>query len=116
MRIIKFALPLAAMMFFGAFGAYADSPKSKRSSSTQKSAAAKKKSSAGKSAKSSKSSRSKQRAKKSTKSQQQTVAKASQDWIDDLPEVDLPEEAGAPDTALYEPAPEPELVQDEPEP
>lgn len=112
MRIIKFALPLAALFLFGTVGTHADTPKSKRSASTQKSSSAKKKSSSAKSAKASKSSRAKARAKKAAKEtpkKQPTVAKAALNWIDDLPEVELPTEAGPPDTVLYQPAPEPDL-------
>ena len=112
MRIIKFALPLAALFFFGTVGTYADTPKAKRSASTQKSSSAKKKSSSGKSAKASKSARSKKSGKKAAKEtakKQPTVTKAALNWIDDLPEVELPTEAGPPDTVLYQPAPEPDL-------
>ncbi len=121
MKIIKFALPLAAVICFSAvapLAGAADSTSKKKSSS---SASAKKKSSTSK--KSSKSSKSAQTrkgksksstAKKKQKSERRTVkSEATQSWIDDLPEVDLPTVSGPAEGELLEPV---ETVEVETEP
>jgi hypothetical protein len=114
LRVIKFALPLAAMFCFGALGPAADAAGSKKSSSkkSSSSASAKKSSGSKKSAKSKSSaksskSKSKQRSTSKAKEKSETAQNsASLDWIDDLPEVELPEASGPPEDELLEPVPE----------
>jgi hypothetical protein len=119
LRIIKFALPLAAMFCFGALGTSADAAGSKKSSKSRSSASAKKSSGSKKSAKlksSAKSSKSKSRQRSSKAKEKSETAQnsASLDWIDDLPEVELPEAGGPPEDELLEPVSEPELEQPAP--
>ncbi len=109
MRIIKFALPLAAMVCFGALGLSAEEATSKKSSTTAKnrsasdSGARKKNSSSKRSAKARKSTKSS----KAKRERSRAKAAASQDWIDELPAVELPEEEGPSDDELLEPVSEP---------
>ena len=120
LRVIKFALPLAAMFCFGALGTAADAAPSKKSSKKSSSSASAKKSSGSKksaksksSAKSSKS-KSKQRSSKAKGKSETAQRSASLDWIDDLPEVELPEASGPPEDELLEPVTEPEPEQPAP--
>ena len=114
LRIIKFALPLAAMFCFGALAPSADAAGSKKSSSkkSSSSASSKKSSSSKKSGKSKSSGKSaKSKSKRSSKAKEKSETaqnSASLDWIDDLPEVELPEASGPPEDELLEPVPEPE--------
>ena len=116
--MIKFALPLVAAVCFAALGSPADaSPKksstsksrSSESGAKKKSSSSKKSSKSGKSAKASKSSKTKQRTAKSKAKASEDVALTSSapDWIDDLPEVELPEADGPPEDELLEPVPDP---------
>jgi hypothetical protein len=119
LRIIKFALPLAAIFCFGALGPAADAAGSKKSSKSRSSASAKKSSGAKKSAKSKSSgksakSKSKQRTSKAKDKSETAQNSASLDWIDDLPEVELPEASGPPEDELLEPVPEPGFDQPAP--
>ena len=110
LRIIKFGLPLAAMFCFGALGSFADAAPSKKSSSSSKSKSA---SSSGKKSSASKKSKSRSSAKASKSKGKQRSAKreaaptsAALDWIDDLPEVEVPEASGPVEDELLEPVPE----------
>jgi cobalamin biosynthesis Mg chelatase CobN len=119
LRVIKFALPLAAMFCFGALGSSATAAESKKSSKSRSSATAKKASASKKSAKSKSSaksskSKSKQRSSKAKEKSETAQNSASLDWIDDLPEVELPEASGPPEDELLEPVPEPESAQPAP--
>ena len=121
MRIFKFALPLVAMICFGALGIPAEAATSKKSSSSSKSRSSeagsrKKGASAKKSGKSRKATKS---SSKSTKSKSRRADKGKQkaekvaevatanDWIDELPEVELPEVAGPAEDELLEPVADP---------
>ena len=120
LRVIKFALPLAAMFCFGALGTSADAAGSKKSSKSRSSASAKKSSGSKKSAKSKSSaksskSKSKQRSSKAKAKAEPAQNSAALDWIDELPEVELPEASGPPEDELLEPVPE-TPVADTPEP
>ena len=113
LRIIKFALPLAAMFCFGALGTSADAAGSKKSSSSSKSrsSATAKKSSASKKSKARSSSKStkakgKRSSKSKAKAEREPAETASLDWIDELPEVELPEASGPAEDELLEPVPE----------
>jgi len=116
LRIIKFALPLAALFCFGTL---ADGAEKKRSSSSKSRSSSesgsKKKSRSKKSAKSSRSSsksakaKSKARGGKTKADVAKVSSSASLDWIDELPDVELPEVAGPPEDELLEPVTEPEL-------
>lgn len=120
MKIIKFALPLAALICFSAtapLAVGADSDKKRRTSSTAK----KKSSSSSKSkSKSSKSAQSKKGKNKSSsrtakKKTERRVAKmdtTSHSWIDDLPEVELPTVDGPAEDELLEPVAETSLDTD----
>ena len=101
------------MFCFGALGTSADAAGSKKSSSkkSSSSASAKKSSSSKKSAKSKSSGKSakaktKQRSGKAKEKSEIAQNSASLDWIDDLPEVELPEASGPPEDELLEPVPE----------
>ena len=87
------------------------SSKAKSSSSSKKSSTSKKSSKSSKSAKSSKSkssksSSAKSKAKAKTENRQAKVADESPSWIDELPEVELPEASGPPEEELLEPVAE----------
>ena len=116
MRIFKFALPLVAMICFGAVGIPAEAAPSKKSSSASSksksgsdSGARKKSSTAKKASKSRKSTKASSRG-RSGKSKQKVErvveATTSNDWIDELPEVELPEVAGPAEDELLEPVPD----------
>jgi hypothetical protein len=118
-RLVKFALPLAAIFCFGTLGMTADAAP-KKSSSIKRSASAsgaKKKSSASKKTSKSKSSaksskaKGKQRSAKGKDKSERTTAQVSpaNDWIEELPPVELPEASGPPEDELLEPVTEPEL-------
>ena len=117
MRIFKFALPLVAMICFGAVGIPAEAAPSKKSSSASSksksgsdSGARKKSSTAKKASKSRKSTKASSRG-RSGKSKQKVErvveTTTSNDWIDELPEVELPEVAGPAEDELIEPVPDP---------
>ena len=99
------------MFCFGALGPSATAAE-KKSSKSRSSASAKKSSGSKKSAKSkssAKSSKSKGKHRSKAKEKSETAQNsASLDWIDDLPEVELPEASGPPEDELLEPVPEPE--------
>ena len=114
MNIFKFAVPLAAMICFGAFAPFvhaapkkgASSSAKSSSSSSKKKSTKKSSSKSGKSAKSSKSKASKSSSAKSKakpERRQAKVAEESPSWIDDLPEVELPEVSGPAEEELLEP-------------
>jgi hypothetical protein len=109
---MKFALPLAAMFCFGTLAPTVDAAGSKKSSKKSSSSASAKKSSSGKKSTKSKSSaksakaKSKQRSSKAKEKSETAQNSASLDWIDDLPEVELPEASGPPEDELLEPLPE----------
>ena len=107
------------MVCFGALAPFAESAtpkrsssssKSKSSSSGKKSSSSKKSSKSGKSAKSGKSKSSKSSAKSKSKAKsdnrQAKVADESPSWIDELPEVELPEASGPAEEELLEPVAE----------
>ena len=117
-KIFKIAVPLAAMICFGALAPFAESATPKRSSSSSKAKSSssskkstKKSSKSSKSAKSSKSKSSKSSSAKSkvkakSENRQAKVADESPSWIDELPEVELPEASGPPEEELLEPVAE----------
>ena len=112
LRIIKFALPLAAIVCFGTIGVQAETNSSKKSSKTsetarKKSSSSKKSSKARKSSKTTKS-KSKKASAKSKAKAERTVAEtsSSNDWIDELPPVELPEVDGPAEDELLEPVPD----------
>ena len=107
------------MFCFGALGTSADAAESKKSSKSRSSASAKKSSASKKSAKSKSSaksskSKSKQRSSKAKEKSVTAQSSASLDWIDDLPEVELPEASGPPEDELLEPVAESEPEQPAP--
>ena len=109
-KIIKFALPLAALICFSAaapLAVGADSDKKRRTSATakKKSSGSKAKSKSSKSAqaKKGKSKSSTRTAKKKTERRVAKTDTASQSWIDDLPEVELPTVDGPAEDELLEP-------------
>lgn len=121
LRIVKFALPLAAIFSFGALGMSADAAPNKSSSSKRSASASgsKKKSSSSKKSTKSKSSaksgkaKGKQRSAKGKDRSEANLAQASgNDWIDELPAVELPEASGPAEDELLEPVTEPELEPD----
>jgi len=119
MRIFKFALPLVAMICFGAVGIPAEAAPSKKSSSAssksksgsdsgarKKSSTAKKASKSRKSSKSTKASSRGRSGKSKQKVERVVETTTSNDWIDELPEVELPEVAGPAEDELLEPVPD----------
>jgi hypothetical protein len=102
------------MVCFGALAPFAESatPKRSASSSKAKSSSSSKKSSkkSSKSSKSGKSKSSKSSAKSKSKAKsdnrQAKVADESPSWIEELPEVELPEASGPPEEELLEPVAE----------
>ena len=129
-NIFKIAIPLAAMICFSAVAPLtvaADSSAKKRSSSSsakKKSSSSKKSSkSSSKSAQSRKSKSKSSTAKKKQQKSERRVAKVetSNEWIDELPEVELPTTSGPAEEDLLEPVDTVEAetepdVEPEPEP
>ena len=111
MKIIKFALPLAAAICFStaaplAVAAESSSKKKSSSASAKKKSSSSKKSTKSKSSQSRKGKSKSSSAKKKGKSERRTAAKAdtsSHNWIDELPEVELPTVSGPPEEELLEP-------------
>jgi hypothetical protein len=118
---LKFAIPLAAIFCFGALAPLApaaDSGSKKRSSSSakKKNSTSKKSSKSAKSSKSSQSRKSKSdRTSKKKNKTERSVAKSetSNSWIDELPEVALPELSGPPEDELLEPVGDAEAESDD---
>ena len=108
LRIAKFALPLAAVVCFSALApvAQAEAKRSSRSKNRTSESSTRKKSSAKK--KSAKSKSRTAKSKQKTKSRSEEVA--SNEWIENLPEVELPEAPGPAEDELLEPLPEPALA------
>ena len=102
LRIIKFGLPIAAIVCLGALGPTADAAPSKKSSSSAKARSGKKSSAS----KKSKNRSSGKTGKSKNKKREAAVSSAALDWIDELPEVELPEESGPVEDELLEPVPE----------
>ncbi|HSH37173.1 MAG TPA: hypothetical protein VK993_00185 [Chthoniobacterales bacterium] len=116
MNILKFAIPLAAIFSFSVLAplAAASTPKRSSSQSKSKSSSSTRKKSAS-SKKSSKTSKSSSRKRKSSKAASKSKAKSErrtakaaepQNWIDELPEVELPEAAGPAEGELLDPVAE----------
>lgn len=109
--MIKFAIPAAALICFSAVSSLAapasKSGRSKNRASSEASSKKKSSSSSKKSAKSRKStkaSKSKSSARsKSSGKRDRTPEASAPSWIDELPEVELPEESGPAEDELLEP-------------
>ena len=121
MSIIKFAIPLAAMICFGALSLSAKETSSKKSStasksrSTSDSGTSKKNSTSKKSAKARKSTKSTKAKSRQTggkgkgkNHRSSAEATAAQDWVDRLPSEELPELDETPEDELLDPAAESE--------
>jgi phage repressor protein C with HTH and peptisase S24 domain len=99
-RLIRFAVPVAAVFCVSAFAPFASAADSKSSRKSRTSESARKKSSASKkSAKSRKATRS-SKSKNTAKRGRAPVV--SNDWIEQLPEVELPTDPGPPEDELLE--------------
>jgi hypothetical protein len=122
MRIIKVALPLAAVVCFGALSVPLQASPKKSSSSKSKTseAGSRKKTSTTKKTSKTRSSakatkgKTKQRAAKGKERSERTVAQTSagNDWIEELPPVELPEASGPVEDELLEPVAESDLEPD----
>jgi hypothetical protein len=122
MRIIKVALPLAAVVCFGAFSvpmqaspkkSSGSKSKASESGSRKKASTSKKSSKARSSSKSAKGKTRQRAAKGKEKTSERMLAQTSAgDWIDELPAVELPEASGPAEDELLEPVSELELEAD----
>ena len=121
MRIIKVALPLAAVVCFGALSlpVHASPKKSSSSKSKTSESGSRKKSSTSKKSSKTRSSakatkgKTRQRAAKGKERTERTLAQtAGGDWIDELPAVELPEASGPAEDELLEQVTEPDLEPD----
>ena len=129
-KIIKFALPLAAVICFSAaapVAVAADSTSKKKSSSSasakKKSSNSKKSSKSGKSSQARKGKSKSSTAKKKGKTERRTTTvktETSSSWVDELPEVELPTMSGPAEEELLEPVEtietESDEVESDPEP
>jgi hypothetical protein len=107
-RYIKFVASVVAVCCVTAFAPLsvaAESKTSRKKSST--SLASSKKKSSVSSKKSAKSRKSRASAKSSkTRAKRERVPVVANDWIEQLPEVELPTESGEPEDELFDPVPE----------